>query len=205
MNAAAIEISERMSADDIEHELKEIADVDRLEGVKHGNRDFELETKQAENDPLKGPAVAAEIRAEATIYRAHKNRRDARRESLKVALKHLQDNDIGERLAGLKKEHDRAVNAATAALAAVDFSQLDTFEKQLEAYLDAAALVRGHAVVAAQTASNAGATAPGLTSVKAPAVEALHDRLNRLAVRVASPDLQARGDLSRWGVERSTI
>lgn len=204
MNAAAQQISERMTAQEIESELAALADEARLDDVRNGNRDFQLEAARAEND-MNRPELAREIRAEGTLYNARKGRRDARKAALELALKHLQDNDIGERLAELKKEHDRAVEGATAALAAIDFKALDDFEKQLEAYLDAAAHVRAQAVTAAQIASNAKAQAPGLTSVKAPAVEALHDRLNRLAVRVASPDLQSRGDLSRWGVERSTI
>nr|WP_298059833.1 hypothetical protein [uncultured Halomonas sp.] len=205
MNAAAIEISTRMSAQQIESELAEIAEVDRLEGIKHGNRDFEIEAKRAENDPLQGKAAADEIRATATLYRAKKGRRDARRAALELALKHLRDNDVGDRLRELKKEYDDAVNGATAKLAAIDFAALDKFEQQIDAYLAAAAKVRGHAVSAAQIAPDAGAKAPGLTSVKAPAVEGLHDRLNRLAARAASPDLQSRGDLSRFGVTRSVI
>lgn len=205
MNAAAQQISERMSADDIQRELAEIAEVDRLEGVKHDNRDFEIEAKRAENDPVKGKAAADEIRATATLYRAKKGRRDARKAALELALKHLQANDAGKRLDAIKREHDDAVNAATAKLAAIDFAALDKFEQQIDAYLAAAAKVRGHAVNAAQIALDAGAKAPGLTSVKAPAVEQLHDRLNRLAARAASPDLHARGDLSRLGVTRSTI
>lgn len=205
MNAAAQQISERMSADDIQRELAEIAEAARLEGVKHGNRDFEIEAKRAENDPLQGHAAAQEIRAEGTLYRAKKSRRDDRKAALEQALKSLQDNDVGERLTELKSQHDDAVNAAAAKLAAIDFAALDKFEQQIDDYLAAAAKVRGHAVNAAQIALDAGAKAPGLTSVKAPAVEGLHDRLNRLAARAASPDLHARGDLSRLGVTRSVI
>lgn len=204
MNAAAQQISERMSVDDIQRELAELTESARLDNVKHANRDFQLEAARAEND-MNQPALASEIRAEGTLYQARKARRDARIGALEGALKHMQDNDIGERLAELKKEHDRAAEAATAKLAAIDFAALDAFEQQVDAYLEAASQVRAHAVTAAQTAANAGAQAPGLTSVRAPAVEQLHDRLNRLAVRVSAPDLQSRGDLSRWGVERSTI
>lgn len=204
MNAAAIEISTRMSADAIQAELAELTEAARLDNVKHANRDFQLEAARAEND-LNRPELAREIRAEGTLYDARKQRRDARIGALEGALKHLQDNDIGERLAELKGQHDRAVEGATAALAAIDFKALDDFEKQIDAFLEAASEVRAKAVVAAQTAANAGAQAPGLTAVKAPAVEALHDRLQRLAVRVSAPDLQSRGDLSRWGVERSVI
>lgn len=205
MNATAQQISERMSAQQIESELTEIAEVARLEGVKHGDRDFEIEAKRAENDPLQGHAAAQEIRAEATLYRAKKSRRDDRRAALELALKHLQANDVGKRLDAIKREHGDAVSGATTALAAIDFEALDKFERQIDAYLNAAAKVRGHAVNAAQIALDAGAKAPCLTSVKAPAVEGLHDRLNRLAARAASPDLHARGDLSRLGVTRSTI
>lgn len=205
MNAAAQTIAERMTTDDIERELAALKEEARLDDVKHANRDFTQEANAAENDPLQGPVMAAEIRATATLYRGRKSRRDARIDALQGALKHLQANDVGERLTELKNQHDKAVNGATAALAAVDFAKLDDFEKQIDAFLEAASEVRAKAVVAAQTASNAGATAPGLTAVKAPAVEQLHDRLNRLAVKVAAPDLQSRGDLSRWGVERSVI
>lgn len=205
MNAVIEQITSRMSVEAIKDELAEIAEIARLESVKHSNRDFEIEAKQAENDPRQGAAVADEIRATATLYRAEKKRRDERWEALAGALEHLQANDVSERLAGLKKKHDSAVNAATAKLAAVDFAALDAFEQQIDDFLSAASEVRSYAVTAAQAAANAGATAPGLTAVKAPAVEQLHDRLNRLAARAASPDLHARGDLSRWGVERSTI
>ena len=204
MNAASQQISERMSVDEIHRELAEIAEVDRIKGVKHGNRDFQLEAARAEND-LNRPELAAEIRAEGTLYHGRKARRDARREALEGALKHMQDNDVGERLSELKQQYDKAVNGATAKLAAIDFDALAAFEQQIEAYLEAASQVRGHAVTAAQVAAGAGAQAPGLKALKAPAVEQLHDRLQRLAVRVSAPDLQARGDLSRWGVERSVI
>ncbi len=205
MNAAALQISTRMSADDIERELAALKEEGRLDDVRHSNRDFTLEAAQAENDPLKGHSAAQEISAEGTLYYARKSRRDTRLETLEQALKSLQANDVGERLAELKKQHDDAVNGATAKLAAIDFAALDTFEKQVDDFLNAATQVRGHAVRAAQIACDAGAKAPGLTSVKAPAVEQLYDRLNRLAARAASPDFHARGDLSRLGVTRSVI
>lgn len=195
----------QQTAADIEAELAALADEGRIDNIKNGNRDFNAEAREADADPTRGPRVAEEVRAEATLYRRRCERRQARVEALEAAAQALKDADVSETLEELSAQHGEALKATEKALAGVDFATLDAFEEQVDAFLAAAQQVRNHAVEAASVAKRGKAPAPGLAAVRSAQVDALHDRLNRLAARIAAPDMQSRRDLSMFDVHRERL
>lgn len=195
---------QRMTAAQIEAELAAIADAARHDAITHEQRDFEAEARTAHDDPMRGHRAAKEIAAEGTLYRARCDRREARREALESALDAIQAADVTGRIDELADQHGEARKACEKALAGVDFKALDAFEAQVDAFLAASQATRNHAVEAAHVAKGK-APHPGLAAVKSERVDALHDRLQRLAARVTAPDLQSRRDLSMFDVQRQRI
>lgn len=204
MTTATKQHPRRMTAAEIEAELSALAENSRRDAIAHEQRDFEAEAREAHDDPVRGPRMAEEIKAEATLYRARVARRQARVEALESALADLQAADVTGRLEELASQHVEARQAAEKALANVDFPALDAFEEQVDTFLAAAQQARNAAVEAASVAKGK-APAPGLPAVKAARVDALHDRLTRMATRIAAPDRQSRRDLSMFDVHRLSI
>lgn len=204
MTATAQKAPERMSAQEIDAELFEVREDERLDRTRNDSRDFTTEANAAQNGPGGGD-LAREIRAEGVIYEARCRRRAVRIAELESALEAMQAADVSKDVEALSASHASAMSAAKKALAAVDFTLLDRFEAQLDEYLEHAQAARNAAVEAATIARRGGAQHPGLAALKAEQVEGLYDRLHRLAGRTSAPDLQSRRDQTYLDVQRVTL
>lgn len=194
MNATNKTQTERMSIAEIEAELAQIKEDERLDDLAHEGRDFKAEAAIAD------PQQAEEIRAEQTLYSGRKRRRAARRKELEATLTEKKCADVSSRLDNIAKAHDEALESAKSALASIDFDALTTLEQQVSNYLSAEEVVRDHACEAAKVAKCANHKAPGFESIHAPVFVTTYERLERLKAQLASSSQRLSHDHSRLGV-----
>lgn len=174
---------------DLENGIAELEEQQRQDKAHNERRDWHAEANHDAND-------SDEVLAERTLFNARCKRRDKRLGELNAELRRRVSANIDGKLADLSEQHAVALGYAREAAASVDVEALDSLEKQVSAYLGAVGEVRSAAVNAGQVARESGQPAPGLNSVKAQHVEALHDRLTALAARLTGPSANASRDLT---------
>lgn len=183
---------------DLESGIAELEEQQRQDKAEHERRDWHAEANHDAND-------SDEVLAERTLFNARCKRRDKRLGELKAELRRRQRDNVEGKLAALTEQHEIALGYAREAADNVNTEALDALEAQVGRYLAAVGEVRSAAVNAGQVARENNRPAPGLNSVKADRVEALHERLKALADTLTSPAANAGRDLTFYDVQRVEI